>query len=84
LPWRQSIAMPAVVEEAFVKVRKAADSGAFLFSEGGNEISATFRKELDQSYETYFEHLDGPAPYRGPIWTNWSRWRARICRWIVP
>jgi hypothetical protein len=32
-----------------------------LFSEGANEILACFRKELDQNYETYFEHLDGLA-----------------------
>jgi hypothetical protein len=53
--------MSTVAGEAFVKVRKAADSGAFLFSEGANEILAAFRKELDQNYETYFDHLDGLA-----------------------
>jgi hypothetical protein len=53
--------MSAEAQEAFVKLRKAADTGAFLFSEGANDILAAFRKELDQNYETYFEHLDGLA-----------------------
>lgn len=53
--------LSSLAQEAFNKVRKAADAGAFLFSAEANAILDAFQKELDQDYQTYFEHLDGLA-----------------------
>ena len=45
--------------EGYHKVRKAADSGAFLFS---NEVDGALKKFMDHyrndNHETYFEYLD--------------------------
>lgn len=44
-------------EQAYPKVRKFADSGAYLFSKEANAALLTFME--DDHAQSYFEHLDG-------------------------
>lgn len=51
-----SVKLAAFKDQAFPKVRKYADSGAFLFSERAN---AALRKFVEDDYaQSYFDHLD--------------------------
>jgi len=47
----------AFMDAAGPKVRRLADSGAFLFSDRANAALKEFIK--DEQYQSYFEHLDG-------------------------
>lgn len=44
--------------EGYSRVRKAADSGAFLFSPHAEEALNAFMKSHNKNYESYFEYLD--------------------------
>lgn len=44
--------------ESYPKVRRAADSGAFLFSPEVNSALHSFRDTNDTQQDCYFEHLD--------------------------
>jgi uncharacterized Ntn-hydrolase superfamily protein len=48
----------ALTVQAFTRVRKAADAGAFLFSAEANAALDLVRKEWDTDHMTYQEHLD--------------------------
>lgn len=48
--------LDAYWEQSFPKVRKFADSGAFLFSEGANAALRNLMKDDDE--QSYVEHLD--------------------------
>ncbi|MDH4319825.1 MAG: hypothetical protein OEV64_15695 [Desulfobulbaceae bacterium] len=50
--------LKAFWEEAYPKVRKAADMGAFLFSEEANAALNEFIEQQESGHETYIEHLD--------------------------
>ena len=45
-------------DESYHKVRKAADSGVFLFSEEVNHALKEFMELKNEDHHTYFEHLD--------------------------
>ena|SRR5581483_228166 len=45
-------------ESSFHRIRKAADSGAFLFSPEANKALSEFMSQDDDPNDTYFEHLD--------------------------
>jgi hypothetical protein len=45
-------------EAAFPRVRKAADSGAFLFSDEANAALATFIAATNEDYQMYQDYLD--------------------------
>lgn len=46
-------------DNGYHKVRKAADSGAFLFSPDAETALKTFIKGENEHYDTYFEYVDG-------------------------
>lgn len=48
----------SLVTEAFHRVRKATDSGAFLFSAEANAALATVVAEWDADHQSYQDHLD--------------------------
>lgn len=48
-------------DEAYAKVRKAADSGAFLFSLSVLSSLAELRKEYERGYDHYIEAMQGMA-----------------------
>ena len=48
----------ALTVQAFTRVRKAADSGAFLFSAEANAALDLVRKEWETHHPTWQEHLD--------------------------
>jgi hypothetical protein len=45
-------------ESGFHKIRKSADSGAFLFSPGANAALGEFMNLNDEQDDSYFEYLD--------------------------
>lgn len=45
-------------DESYHKVRKAADSGVFLFSEDVNRALKEFTDFKNEDHQSYFEHLD--------------------------
>ncbi len=45
-------------DDSYHKVRKAADSGAFLFSKDVNAALKEFMDLKNENHHTYFEHLD--------------------------
>lgn len=45
-------------DEGYHKVRKAADAGAFLFSDEANAALIEFVKSQDEHHEAYWESLD--------------------------
>ena len=45
-------------DDGYHKVRKAADSGVFLFSEDVNIALKEFMDLKNEEYQSYFEHLD--------------------------
>lgn len=51
--------LTAMANESFAKIRKAADSGAFLFSDEANTLLWEFQKGLDEDHQSYIEHIDG-------------------------
>lgn len=51
--------LTTLLTEGFSKVRKAADMGAFIFSDDVNETLKAFNTERQVQYQSYFEHLDG-------------------------
>lgn len=46
-------------DDGYHKVRKATDSGAFLFSAAAETALKNFIKGENEHYNTYFEYLDG-------------------------
>jgi hypothetical protein len=44
--------------EAHSRVRKAADTGAFLFSDEANAALSDFMKAMREDHQTYEDHLD--------------------------
>ena len=48
----------ALTVQAFTRVRKAADAGAFLFSAEANAALDLVRREWEADHMTYQEHLD--------------------------
>lgn len=77
------------MDEAGPKARRAADSGAFLFSDRANAALKEFIK--DENYQDYFEMLDGNLAkaktclnelvacskedlrLREPFWVRWAK-----------
>ncbi|RAM61473.1 hypothetical protein [Herbaspirillum rubrisubalbicans] len=51
--------LASMSNESFAKIRKAADAGAFLFSDEANALLGDFQKSLDEEHQSYFEHIDG-------------------------
>lgn len=47
-----------LISEAFTRVRKASDSGAFLFSNEANEALAQLMNTWNDDHETYQDRLD--------------------------
>ncbi len=45
-------------DDSYHKIRKAADSGAFLFSEDVNRALKEFMNLKNEDHQTYFEYLD--------------------------
>lgn len=45
-------------DDSYPEVRRAADSGAFLFSPDVNSALRSFRETNDTQGDCYFEHLD--------------------------
>jgi len=45
-------------DESYHKIRKAADSGVFLFSKDVNIALKEFMDLKNENHDTYFEHLD--------------------------
>lgn len=45
-------------DDSYHKVRKAADSGVFLFSEDVNYALKEFMNLKNENHQTYFEHID--------------------------
>lgn len=48
-----------LISAAFTRVRKAADSGAFLFSNKANAALLPLLAERNMNHHTYFESIDG-------------------------
>lgn len=55
---QQKAELGTLTVQAFTKVRKAADTGAFLFSPEANAALDLVRKEWDTDHPTWQEHLD--------------------------
>ena len=46
-------------DESYHKVRKAADSGVFLFSKEVNDVLTDFMSLKDEHFDMYHDHLEG-------------------------
>ena len=55
----RSAELELMIAEAYTRVRKAADSGAFLFSPEANAALDRVRVEWNANYEMYVEAMDG-------------------------
>jgi hypothetical protein len=51
--------LSTTIQQAYARLRKAADAGAFLFSAEANNALELVRAEWDKDYDMYVEHLDG-------------------------
>jgi hypothetical protein len=58
LPEERKMELSSTVQQAYARVRKAADAGAFLFSDQANSALQLFRAEWEKDYDMYVDHLD--------------------------
>jgi hypothetical protein len=58
IPKEREKELQNLISEGYARVRKAADTGAFLFSNDVANALEDYRRSRDKRHTSYFEHLD--------------------------